>query len=333
VDHRHDHRRLVVEATPRPGRRIMTTLLLHDDVMLGHDAGRGHPERPERLRAIVRALESADFGHVRWAPPAPASRDHLRGVHTAAHVDALLARRGATFAFDGETVLGPGSIDAALAAAGAVVDAVDAVIAGAARNAFALVRPPGHHAEPDRAMGFCLLNNIAIGAAHAVARHGLQRVLVVDFDVHHGNGTQAAFFGRADVLYFSIHQWPLFPGTGRPDERGTGAGAGATVNVPVPAGLGDADYLALLDAHLAPVAAAYRPELVLVSAGFDAHVDDPLGGMRLTADGFASIVRRLDVIAEAHARGRMVLVLEGGYDVDALADSAVACVEALGDDR
>jgi acetoin utilization deacetylase AcuC-like enzyme len=310
----------------------MSTILLTDDAMLAHDNGPGHPERPDRLRAIRTILERAALPHVRWATPRPASQEQLGRVHDAIHVAHVLAARGRHHAFDMETMASPGSVDAALLSAGAAIEAAAVVASGEARSAFALVRPPGHHAEPDCAMGFCLLNNIAIAAAHAIAELGRQRVLIVDWDVHHGNGTQAAFFGRADVLLFSVHQSMLFPDTGSAEEVGDGPGRGFTVNAPLPAGRTDGDYELVFDRLLMPIAEAYRPDLVLVSAGFDAHLADPLAGMRVTETGFVSMLQRVRKIAAAHAGGGVALILEGGYDLQSLADSVAAVVTALGEE-
>jgi acetoin utilization deacetylase AcuC-like enzyme len=304
-------------------------LLLVDEAMLAHDPGSHHPERPDRLRAIVSALRGSPVAGARWAVPQPASREAIERIHEPAYVEGIEELRGRSAALDLDTTVSPGSVPAAFLAAGAAIDAVTAVTSDEARCAFALVRPPGHHAEARRAMGFCLFNNIAIAAAHAGAARGCRRVLVVDWDVHHGNGTQHAFYDRRDVLYFSTHRFPFYPGTGGADEVGAGDGAGHTVNVPLSERCGDAEYAAIFDALLAPVADAYRPDLLLVSAGFDAHRDDPLGGMGLTAEGFAALCGRAHDIARRHAGDRLVLVLEGGYDLEALAESVHACVEVL----
>jgi acetoin utilization deacetylase AcuC-like enzyme len=216
-----------------------------------------------------------------------------------------------------------------LIAAGAAIEAVDAVCTGTAANAFALVRPPGHHAVPNRAMGFCLFNNVAIAAAHARAARDMQRVLVVDWDVHHGNGTEATFYGSRDVLFFSTHQFPFYPGTGDLRACGAGTGEGYTVNVPFAGGANDGDYALVFRDLLGPIAEQYQPDLVLVSAGFDAHRSDPLGGMRLTEEGFANLCAEVKAIADKFAGGRLVLVLEGGYDLAGLARSVQACVEVM----
>ncbi len=305
------------------------TLLLSDDTMVDHDPGAGHPERPDRLRAITSQLREHPVAGTRLVEPSPIDPQDILRVHTPEHRDRVHAARGQHHHFDGDTHASPASVDAAYLGAGAAVQATAAVLDGDARNAFALVRPPGHHAEPNRVMGFCLLNNIAIAAEHALARPDVERVLIVDWDVHHGNGTQAAFYGRRDVLFVSTHQSPLYPGTGAMVEQGQAEGEGYTLNLPLSAGATDGDYRRLLADVVAPAAAQFDPDLVLVSAGFDAHRRDPLGGMSMTAEGFADLCGGVKALADAHAGGRLVLVLEGGYDLDGLAASAHACVEVL----
>ncbi|MHC4218971.1 MAG: histone deacetylase family protein [Planctomycetota bacterium] len=304
-------------------------LLLADDQMLDHDPGPDHPERPDRLRAVVAALQGSPVAGARWVAPRPAPRDAVERVHDADFVDLIEGLRGRSAILDLDTTVSPGSVPAAFLAAGAAVDAVEAVCSGDTRHAFALVRPPGHHAETRRAMGFCLFNNIAVAAAHARVVLGCKRVLIVDWDVHHGNGTQHAFYDRRDVLFFSTHRYPFYPGSGDADEIGAGEGTGFTVNVPLTDPCGDPEFAAIFDALLTPVADAYQPELVLVSAGFDAHADDPLGGMGVTTGGFASLCASVRAIARRHAGDRLVLVLEGGYDLSSLAASVHACVEVL----
>jgi acetoin utilization deacetylase AcuC-like enzyme len=297
-----------------------------DPVFGEHDAGAGHPERPERLDAVGRGLRDGHLESdlVRLAPRAATPEELLR-VHTAAHVDRLAAAAGRHVRFDPDTAAGPRSHAAALAAAGGVVDAVERVLDGSLERAFCAVRPPGHHATPGRPMGFCLLNNVAIGAAAALAR-GLQRVAVIDFDVHHGNGTQEAFWRDPRVLFVSSHQFPYYPGTGALDEVGEGDGRGFTVNLPMPAGLGDGDYRRAYREIVEPIGRAFDPELVLVSAGFDIHRNDPLGGMSVTALGFAELADVCLSVASGAARGRLVAVLEGGYDLDGIAEASAALV-------
>jgi acetoin utilization deacetylase AcuC-like enzyme len=294
-----------------------------------HDTGT-HPENAGRLVAIDAALERLDL--VRGRPDIPfasASDEALARIHDPRYISGLrdFAARGGGW-LDGDTFVGPASFDVAALAAGAGIAAVDAALDGRAPRGFVLARPPGHHATPRRGMGFCLVNTVAIAADHALDR-GLERVLIVDWDVHHGNGTQDAFYETDAVLYISIHQSPLYPGTGAATERGEGRGEGYTINLPLPAGSDDAAYLEVFERVILPAARAYRPELVLVSAGFDAHAGDPLAGMRLTADGFAALAHRLAGVANDAADGRLVAILEGGYDPTALAASVVATLAVL----
>ncbi|MEZ4241466.1 MAG: histone deacetylase [Myxococcota bacterium] len=294
-----------------------------DPRMDQHQPGVGHPERPERLVAARGGLD----GHpaVQWRTPAAASAARIAAVHDPDYVEALIATRGQAVRLDPDTATSAGSVDAALLAVGAVCDAVDAVLDDPSAPQLALVRPPGHHAERARAMGFCLFNNVAVAAQHALDR-GLARVLIVDWDVHHGNGTQHLFADRPEVLFFSVHRgFGYYPGTGAAGETGVGN----VVNVPLHLGAdGDAMVAALRDV-LVPRAAAVAPELVLVSAGFDAHRDDPLGGLRATDETFAELARIVHEVAARHAGGRLVLTLEGGYDLGALGRSVRAVVEAL----
>jgi len=305
------------------------TLLFHDDRFLAHDPGATHPESPARLRAIIQGLERSPLRGTRLVTPEAASREQLERVHHPSYVEEILALDGEHRILDQDTTLSPGSVQAALLSAGAAIDAVTAVSSGQAKNAFSLSRPPGHHAEPDRAMGFCIFNNVAVAAAHALATLGHRRVLIIDWDVHHGNGTQAAFYDRDDVLFFSTHRLPFYPGTGALREVGEGKGKGFNVNVPLPARLGDGDYAAIFYELLVPIADAYRPDLVLVSAGFDSHADDPLGGMGVTPAGFAHLCALAGLIADRHAGGKLALFLEGGYDLEGLSRSVHACVEVL----
>ncbi|WP_338864049.1 histone deacetylase [Myxococcus stipitatus] len=304
------------------------TLLLTDPLFLQHDPGESHPESPARLQRILGVLARAPVRGTVMAPPRSATDAELAAVHTPQLLARLKELSGHRASIDSDTAVSPDSVDAARLAAGASVQAVEMVMAGKARNAFALVRPPGHHAEPDRAMGFCLLNNAAI-AAEAGRRLGAERVLVLDWDVHHGNGTQAAFWGRRDVMYQSVHQFPYYPGTGATPEVGTGAGEGYTVNVGLPGGNSDADYGMLFEELLLPVAESFRPQLVLVSAGFDPHYHDPIGGMDVTERGFAAMCSAMRSLAERVCDGKLVLLLEGGYSLEGLSQSVHACVEVL----
>ena len=305
----------------------MTRVGYYDDPVFGeHDAGPGHPERPARLDAVRRGLREAGLvdALVRL-PPREATRAELLRVHAPAHVDRVAATEGRRVRFDADTTTGPRSYAVAVRAAGAVADAVGGVLDGGIDRAFCNVRPPGHHATRDRPMGFCLFNNVAVGAAAALAR-GLARVAVIDFDVHHGNGTQEAFYADPRVLYVSSHRFPFYPGTGELSEVGEGEGRGFTVNLPMPPGLGDGDYRRAYREIVEPIGRAFDPELVLVSAGFDPHRDDPIGGMAVTPSGFAELMDVCLTVASRAARGRLVAVLEGGYDLDGIAESTAATV-------
>ncbi len=306
----------------------MTTLLFTHPACLDHDPGPQHPERPARLAAILNALDGPDFAALDRREAPLADDAQLTLVHPALHVQRVLGAvppQGRT-RIDADTALSPGSGEAALRAAGAVCAAVDAVVAGEGKNAFCAVRPPGHHAEPNRAMGFCLFNNVAVGALHARKKHDLRRVAVIDFDVHHGNGTQAAFERDADLFYASTHQSPLYPGTGAMDERGV---ANNILNLPLPPG-GDSDLFRLaMEKGVLVALEAFRPEMVFISAGFDAHADDPLANLNLTTEDFGWATERLAEVARKACGGRLVSTLEGGYDLAALAESAAAHVRAL----
>jgi acetoin utilization deacetylase AcuC-like enzyme len=283
------------------------------------------------MDAAARALEAPQIAdRTVHLEPRSATKEEVLLVHTERHFDEIMETRDQEQTYiDSDTVTSPESADTALLAAGGTLVAVDAVLDGKFPNAFALVRPPGHHAKPDKAMGFCLFNNVAIGARHALRNRNLKRVLIVDFDLHHGNGTQKAFYTSPEVLYMSTHQWPHYPGTGALEEVGRDSGEGFTVNAPMPAGLGDAEYVALFKEVLVPVGREFAPELVLVSAGFDAYVQDPLGSMTLTERGYAAITREILSIADASCGGRAVFVLEGGYHLAGLEKSIVSVLEVL----
>ncbi len=311
----------------RVNQQPVTTLVYSDPRYQAHDPGEGHPERAQRLAAIEEQLTAAPLPITR-APPREATREELLWVHDAGLVDRVDAAKGRSAQLDPDTAMSPGSHQAALLAAGAAIDATKKVLAGEAQNAFCLVRPPGHHATPHTAMGFCLFNNVAI-AAEAALRAGAKKVAILDWDVHHGNGTQDAFYARRDVLYLSSHQYPFYPGTGAPMETGTGEGQGFTVNVALPGGQGDADYGAAFETVFLPVLEQYAPDLVLVSAGFDPHEADPLGGMGLTERGFAAMCSAVKDLAARACGGKLVLLLEGGYDLGGLSRSVHACLEVL----
>ncbi len=305
------------------------TLILTDEKMLEHVAGPGHPERPDRLRAILRDLQRSPLEHLEWVEPTRATVEQLRRVHSIAHVDRIDLMRGRTARLDADTGVSPGSTFAAYLAAGAGINAVEALMEGKAKRAFALVRPPGHHAERHHAMGFCLFNNIAIAAEHAREELGCKRILIIDWDVHHCNGTQQAFYKCNDVLVFSSHRYPFYPGSGWVDELGEGEGRGFTVNVPLLAGTNNETVDTVYRIMLEALAEDFKPDLILVSAGFDAHMYDPLGGLRMTEDGFASLMGIITEIANRYAEGRVALFLEGGYDLDALSKSTRACLEVM----
>ena len=305
----------------------MTTLLFTHPDCLEHDPGRHHPEGPARLHAVFDALADPEFARLERREAPEAALEDLLRVHPRPHVERLLRAvpKSGHVGIDADTILSPASGAAALRAAGAVVAAVDAVIAREADNAFCAVRPPGHHAEPERAMGFCLFNNIAVGALRARVAHQLQRIAVIDFDVHHGNGTQAAFEADDGLLYASTHQSPLYPGTGSASETGVGN----IVNVPLRPMAGSSQFRIGMTQRILPALEAFRPELLLISAGFDAHRCDPLAQLLLDEEDYIWITEKLIEIAYRHAGGRLVSALEGGYDLAALGASAAAHIRVL----
>ncbi len=313
---------------------MLRTGLVLDRRFCDHRTPPGHPERPERLGALCDALDSYERDGLVRVEPRPASEDELRLNHPQDHLRrvAALAGRGGAFG-DGETFASRASYQVARLAAGGVLQLVDLVMAGEIDNGFALVRPPGHHAEPARAMGFCLFNHVAVAARYLQAQHGLARVLILDWDVHHGNGTEASFYDEGSVLYASLHQFPHYPGTGRAEDVGRGAGEGFTVNVPLPAGCGDGAYLAAFERVVLPIARQFDPQFVLVSAGFDPHARDPLGGMNVSESGFAAMAQRCLMLARERCDGRLVAVLEGGYDLEGLTASAARVLDQLGRDQ
>jgi acetoin utilization deacetylase AcuC-like enzyme len=304
---------------------------LYSPTFLEH-AEAGHPESPQRLEAVLQVLEDKGLlKRMSALEPQPAGEAQLLAVHSQKHLDKIrAAHEHGGMMLDADTFLGERSREAAYLAAGAAISAVDAVMARQVDAAFALVRPPGHHATRDLAMGFCIFNNVAVAAKHSLARYGLERVLIVDFDVHHGNGTQDIFYDSPQVLYFSTHRYPFYPGSGHWRDTGIGPGAGTTINVPLPHSIGDKMYARIFDDLLYPAAERFQPQIVLVSAGYDAHWSDPLGAlMLLTTSGFGYLSRVLSSIAHDFCDGRIVFVLEGGYNLDALGQSVAATVAAL----
>jgi acetoin utilization deacetylase AcuC-like enzyme len=299
------------------------------DRFVDHVTPPGHPERPERAETMqVIANEWRDRGG-RIVAPRAATHEELARVHAAAHIDRIAATAGQAVALDADTCTSPDSYDVARLAAGAALTATEwAMGAPADRVGYSFARPPGHHAERHKAMGFCLFNNVAVAAAHALTL-GVERVAIVDYDVHHGNGTQEIFYDDPRVLYVSTHQYPYYPGTGAAGEVGVGAGAGFTLNVPLDAGATDGDYELVFQAAIVPILNRFDPQLLFISAGFDADARDPLAGMRMSTAGFVNLTRMLHDVAVAHARGRLVLVAEGGYHLQALAQGLGATLDVV----
>ncbi len=308
------------------------TGIVRDERYIEHITDDYHPENPNRLRSIYGMLQQSDMeGLFTEIPPRFATMEELEMVHLPSYIDLIAstadqpARR-----LDPDTVTSPKSYEAACLAVGGVLEAIEAVLQGSLDNAFALIRPPGHHAERNRAMGFCIFNNIAVGAKYTIKTHGLERILIIDWDVHHGNGTQNTFYEDPKVLYFSTHRYGFFyPGTGAPTEVGTGKGEGFTVNVPMSPGCGDAEYGNIFLHILRPIALSYNPQLILVSAGFDTYSRDPLGGMMMTERGYARLTNIIMDIAQTTCAGKIIFALEGGYDLDGLATSVKAVLREL----
>ncbi len=307
-----------------------TALFIHD-LFLEHQPGYGHPESPERLRGLFEKLQAPEIRDAYLFPDfSPAPHEIIALNHTAAHIKRVAATAGKPFeTLDPDTHTSPHSYEAARLAVGATVRGVEMVVQGDIDNGFALVRPPGHHAERDRTSGFCLFNNVAVAAQYALAKLGLSRVLIIDWDLHHGNGTQHSFYDTDRVLYFSPHQYPYFPGTGALLEVGSGAGEGYTVNVPLPGGQDDLAYARMFNELLAPIARSYEPELILVSAGFDTCLGDPLGSMGVSRRGYGYFTRFLVELAAELCNNRLLLVLEGGYHIAGLQDGVFACMAEL----
>lgn len=308
-----------------------TGFVYHEDYLL-HETGRSHPESPDRLRAIVGRLKGADLlSELELIEPSPAPVELIALIHDPDYIEEVRVgcQRGARYMHSPDTPVCPRSYEVARLAVGGVLAAIDAVMNGRVQNAFCTIRPPGHHAVRDRAMGFCLFNNVAIGARYLQREHGVGRVLIIDWDVHHGNGTQAAFYDDPTVFYFSVHQYPFYPGTGSEAERGAGPGLGYTLNVPLRAGSGDEEYVRVFEEILRPKAEEFDPDFVLISAGFDPHFNDPIGGMRVTPQGFGKLTEIVKGIAEDSCEGKLVSALEGGYDLKGLAESVEAHIRAL----
>ena len=306
------------------------TGIVRDDLFIEHNPGDWHPESPDRLRAIHQMLDSRDWSDMVTLERRSATRDEICLVHTPDHFDRVAKTDGVNQgAFDADTHYSAQSFNAALAAAGGLISLTEKVLDGELSNGFALVRPPGHHAEASRPMGFCLFNNVAVAAAWAKNHKGLSRIMIVDWDLHHGNGTQHSFYTDPGVLYFSTHQYPYYPGTGALGEAGRNEGLGFNINVPLSWGHTDHDYIAIFKKIVMPVAIAYKPELILVSAGFDIYQGDPLGGMRVTSEGFAAMTLILKAIATEICGGRLVVTLEGGYHLDGQATGVQKVLEVI----
>jgi acetoin utilization deacetylase AcuC-like enzyme len=303
--------------------------IVFDPVFLLHDPGPTHPETPARLRAVEEGIKALDQPLIA-IPARPANRDEICLVHTPKYVDTILNMQidGIT-QLDPDTTISAHTSEAAKKAVGGVIEAVDCVMKGQLKKVFCAVRPPGHHAEPDHAMGFCIFNNIAIGAAYALSKWNLSRIAIVDWDLHHGNGTQDAFYATDEVLYISLHQFPYFPGTGGEIEKGQGKGLGYNINIPLVPGSGDEDFRAAFQEIIIPALSNYKPELLLISAGFDAHRDDPLGDLYLTTDFFGEMTGMLNEIASFYCKGRVISVLEGGYNYLALKECVTVHLKEL----
>jgi acetoin utilization deacetylase AcuC-like enzyme len=311
------------------------TALVWDDIYKQHlsDAP-GHPESPERLTIMYDVIKREGLDKTTTTIPTRMATDKdILLVHDAAYLKRVESSRGEELsAIDPDTWMTAGSYDAAMAAAGSGIALVDAILDGQVDNGYALLRPPGHHAIPSRGMGFCLFNNIAIAAEHLIQRRGVKKIAIIDFDVHHGNGTQASFFGRSDVLYVSTHQSPFFPGTGRFDELGEGEGKGYTVNIPLLPGNGDREFLLIYKHLILPIVEEYQPDFILVSTGYDIHAADPIGGMAVTTQGVTQICKMLFETAEKLCGGRLACFLEGGYNLDVSAACVVPSIQVLQDD-
>jgi acetoin utilization deacetylase AcuC-like enzyme len=306
------------------------TGVVTDPLYIKHDPGMGHPESPDRLRAIYSLIEKDEILKKCTAvKPRPATQEEICRIHSSEYYQRIAECDGRSVMLDPDTATSPDSFKAAELAAGGGLELTERVLEGEADCGYALVRPPGHHAERGRAMGFCLFNNVAIAAAHALEKLGCRKVLIVDWDLHHGNGTMHSFYDRKDVLYFSTHQYPYYPGTGALQDVGSGEGEGYTVNVPLSWGMGDVEFRAIFRQILAPVASQYAPDLILVSTGFDTYHADPLGGMKMTAQGYGTLTAELLEVAGGSAQGRLILMLEGGYNLEGLSQGVGFCLKAM----
>ena len=309
---------------------MLRTGIVIDSRYQNHYTGRNHPERPARIGALLNLVETYQRLGIKRFAPRPATPEEIALIHDPGYIDRVAATaRQDRFAFDADTTVSPQSYETARLATGGLLTLLEAVMTNDIDNGFALVRPPGHHAERNRAMGFCLFNSAAIGAQYLREKFALKRVLVMDWDLHHGNGTQHSFYDDPGVLYVSTHQYPYYPGTGAAEESGRGQGEGYTVNLPIPAGWGDAEYLELFQTVVDPICRQFEPEFVLISAGFDAHARDPLGGMAVTEEGFELMARILLRVARDHARSRCVALLEGGYDLEGLQHSTLRVLDEM----
>ena len=306
------------------------TAVVVDPEYLKHFPGEDHPERPDRIQVLLELAGGLSQQKFQLLPPRAASRADIEHTHGADHVRLVASTSSVNrYALDGDTITCRDSFGVGLLAVGGFLNLLDSIAAKDSRNGFALVRPPGHHALRNRAMGFCLFNTMAVGAEYLKRIHGAKKILIMDWDVHHGNGTQDAFYDDPSVLFISTHQFPFYPGSGAVNEVGVNAGAGFTINIPLPAGCGDAEYLQVFEQVVVPAAEKFAPEWILVSAGFDPHRRDPLGGMGVSEAGFAAMAQKLLVLAERFADGRIAFLLEGGYDLAGLRDSVAAVLEAM----
>jgi acetoin utilization deacetylase AcuC-like enzyme len=308
----------------------MAVGLVYDPIYLKHDTGE-HVENAGRLTAIINGLDETGLGQqLTPVKPRPASVEELSLVHPKQHISHIqsVAKKGGGW-LDADTVMSPDSYEVALYAVGGAIVATEAVMEGKVKSAFALVRPPGHHATPRRAMGFCLFNNIAIAAEQALARYKLEHILIIDFDVHHGNGTQEIFYERPEVMYVSTHEYPFYPGSGSVEETGRGAAKGTTVNIPLPAGCGDSEYIQVFEQIIIPAARRFKPQLILVSAGYDAHWADEIALMQVSVSGFREMVKIIQALADELCDKHLVFCLEGGYNLSALGASVKATLDVL----